>query len=687
MTGLARVLRRRGSLQEAEAVFTEAMSLWRHGSQSGSVASNAAELADVLRARGEPERAEPLLREALRIRREQKGGDHPAVAAVLADLGDLLEGDGRHREALEVRREALSVRSRSLGPGHPDVGESLTDVASSCFHTGAAAEADSLFRAALGCFEAVAGREHAEVAEVHVGLGDVARARGNLDEAARHYGDALGVARGAYGPHHREITDTLVRMAGLAWLRDAPDEAVGPLREASRSWEHSRRLVGSAVHRATFQDSPDLLLAAALLESGRPDDAWIPMERYHGRILGDLLRAGGEAPAEPAAAPAARVAETLRPDEAMIGWVEVRPAPGRGSHWAWTLRRDGTVRWDRLPELPAGDPGADVAHRLRDALELAGSWPFRIARDPRLERAARELAAARFHSPARRLEGVTRLVVIPSGAMLGIPVELLPLAGEAVAGATVGERFAVSYAPSATVHAWLRERGARAAPGAALIVGDPPPGEGLPALPAAAREVEEVSRRMAGSRVLSGEAATEGALRDLAARDELRDFGTLHFATHALVDELRPERSALALSTHGGPDALQAALTGDPLEDGRLCAWEIVRDLRLDADLVTLSGCGTGLGKRVAGEGYLGFVHAFLQAGARSLVLSLWKVEDEATALFMDRFYAKLAEGASRVDALRDARRWLRDFRDDSGQQVYRHPAYWAAFVLVGEPG
>jgi CHAT domain-containing protein len=190
---------------------------------------------------------------------------------------------------------------------------------------------------------------------------------------------------------------------------------------------------------------------------------------------------------------------------------------------------------------------------------------------------------------------------------------------------------------------------------------------------------------MAESRVLSGDAATEGALRELAARDELRQFGTVHFATHAVVDEVRPERSALVLSPRGKPDALQAALTGGPMEDGRLSAWEIVRDLRLDADLVTLSGCGTGLGKRVAGEGYLGFVHAFLQAGARSLVLSLWKVDDEASALLMGRFYANLAEGASTADALRNARRWLRDFRDDSGERVYWHPAYWAAFVLVGD--
>jgi CHAT domain-containing protein len=145
------------------------------------------------------------------------------------------------------------------------------------------------------------------------------------------------------------------------------------------------------------------------------------------------------------------------------------------------------------------------------------------------------------------------------------------------------------------------------------------------------------------------------------------------------------------------PDPLEAAVAGTRAFDGLLSAKEIVRDWDLEAELVTLSGCETGLGRKVRGEGYIGFSHAFLQAGARSLVVSLWKVDDQATALFMRRFYENLygeqGKGEvghtrfamSKARALQGAKQWLRDYTDGYGGRPYRHPYYWSAFVLIGD--
>jgi len=151
------------------------------------------------------------------------------------------------------------------------------------------------------------------------------------------------------------------------------------------------------------------------------------------------------------------------------------------------------------------------------------------------------------------------------------------------------------------------------------------------------------------------------------------------------------------LSQVGLPDPLEAAMAGRRIYDGLLTADEIVSELELNADLVTLSACETGLGARVVGEGYVGFAQALLQAGARSVVVSLWKVDDRATALLMRRFYENLrgeyadersgqvGEPMAKAGALQEAKSWLRSYTDERGQRPYEHPYYWSAFVLIGD--
>jgi CHAT domain-containing protein len=113
-------------------------------------------------------------------------------------------------------------------------------------------------------------------------------------------------------------------------------------------------------------------------------------------------------------------------------------------------------------------------------------------------------------------------------------------------------------------------------------------------------------------------------------------------------------------------------------EDGFLQAREIFR-LELDSDLVVLSACQTARGQILAGEGVQGLAQAFFHAGARSVVASLWNVNDERTATFMEAFYRHLADGQSKASALRAAKLDL--LRDGSTSA----PRYWAPFILIGE--
>ena len=161
-----------------------------------------------------------------------------------------------------------------------------------------------------------------------------------------------------------------------------------------------------------------------------------------------------------------------------------------------------------------------------------------------------------------------------------------------------------------------------------------------------------------------GESATEDAIK----KERLDNYRYIHLASHGYIDESVPGRSGILFSR-------------DPAsrEDGVLQEGEIMR-LRFSADLVTLSACSTGLGKFVNGEGILGLTRALFYAGARNVVVSLWNVNDSATAELMRSFYASLNRGESKSEALRSAKLALLDGSDPT----WRHPHFWAAFVLVG---
>ena len=186
----------------------------------------------------------------------------------------------------------------------------------------------------------------------------------------------------------------------------------------------------------------------------------------------------------------------------------------------------------------------------------------------------------------------------------------------------------------------------------------------LTPLPYAHEEVTSIAR-LAGPRsiVLVGPEATEEKLKS----EPLGDFEVLHFAVHGIGNVAEPERSALVLRTN--PQSK---------EDGLWQAREIRRE-SLNAELVTLSGCDTGVGKPEGEEGVANLVRAFLLAGARNVVASWWAADDRLTAALMTRFYGHLAQTMDEGEALNRA---MLDILEEFGAQL--PPYYWAGFSLVG---
>ncbi len=160
------------------------------------------------------------------------------------------------------------------------------------------------------------------------------------------------------------------------------------------------------------------------------------------------------------------------------------------------------------------------------------------------------------------------------------------------------------------------------------------------------------------------------ANRETATSSLLGQYQIVHFATHSFLNSQHPELSGVVLSrvNRDGSDA-----------DGFLGLQEIYR-LKLSSDLIVLSACDTALGKDVRGEGLVGLTHAFMSAGSKSVVASLWKVDDRATSALMAEFYkAMLQDGLTPAAALRTAKEKIRQ------QQTWSAPYFWAGFVLEGE--
>jgi len=578
-------------------------------------------LAVASRLEGDPAGGEPAAREALEI--SFTDGDSLRVRESVVTLGQLAQARGDARTARDWFVRALAI-SASLGLNTEAA--DLNNVAVAMIQAGDTAGAEPLCRRALALCETSPQPEVRAVALLN--LSDIAERRKNWSLAVRH-GRAAATLIDTLRARQRSERDAIAVASGRRFAQDA------------------------LIHLL-------LKLDAQFPDSGYAAEAFHWAERARARSLLDIVADGSGAAAQPLTLEQAR-AQVTRDGRAFLEY-----SVGDSSTALWVITARGTNHY-RLPSRRALQPRIE---QLRRALADPGRAGSRSA-----VQASSALYTMLIEPAAVPLAKATRLVISSDGPLALIPFEALltkdPGENREPAPADwLGSRVAIAYAFSATTWSARRES---AAPGVGVVaVGNPDFGPGPPALaplPNTALELESL-RTLAGRQPfteLAGAAATRAALL---AQPALPTSRLVHVATHGVADVNEPARSGLFLAP--------ASVGGPP---GFLSLGDI-SGLRLDATLVTLSACETGLGQLARGEGVIGLPRAFAAAGARGVMVSLWRVNDASTAALMRTFYTSwMKKGESADLALAHARRQLMK------SPGTRSPHHWAPFVLTGDAG
>ena len=607
---------------------------------------------------GDLQRARECFSQALALFRETQ--DRPDEAVALAHLG-WVEGElGHPREAVDALSRALPVLAgtgdRTIEStallGLARAHRSLGDLA----HARAAVEAglarvESLRAAAGSTARASFFATKQPFYELYV---EILMELHRREPAAGHDARALAASEEARARSLLELLsqspDDLRRGVDPALLRRESDLAV----QVNRADDRRRRLQDQGA-------SPEHLAAA---------------DTELRRLLGELDRARDSIRR---ASP--RYAALTQPRPLTLRQIQEQVVDRDTLLLEYALGKERSFLWAVTPgsltsfELP---PRAEIEDAVRRATTLL------TAEDRTVAQGDTDLALAALSQtllgPAAGLLAGKRLLIVGDGALHYLPFAALPLsAGHEVVAL-----------PSASALAVLRRElaGRPPAPATLAVVADPvfdaadpraPRRTGAPPVP------QPAVNRLARLPFSGDEAAALLSLvrpadrlaaigldasRDTVLSGGLARYRIVHFATHGVLDALHPELSGIALS---GVDS-----EGRP-QDSFLRAHEIYR-LRLAADLVVLSACRTALGPEIRGEGLVGLTQGFLYAGARSVLVSLWEVDDRATAELMRLFYrGMLRDQLVPAAALRAAQTAVRR------EPGWDSPYYWAGFVLQGD--
>jgi CHAT domain-containing protein len=380
----------------------------------------------------------------------------------------------------------------------------------------------------------------------------------------------------------------------------------------------------------------------------------------------------------------------------------------------YVLGKDGSYLFaaSRSDFLAAAlPPASTIAEQVQALRAIINSPPQRSTLAKQIEN-SRQLYRELIEPAAKLMAGKRKLIIVPSGVLHYLPFEALLSSGEARTLTTLAATvwpylvrdYAISYVPSAGVLASLRSRpieksGSRKT---FLAFADPVYEDETQARASVARssvrgafgaerswklerliesrrEVEQIAGLYPRDQIslLLGEQATE---ENVKAAGRLSEYRFVHFATHGLLNEERPAYSGLILSlpSMAAGNNAQSTIRNPQSEDGLLQVYEVF-NLKLNADLVVLSACETGLGKEMKGEGLIGLTRAFLYAGTPSVMVSSWSVQDRSTADLMVKFYQELNRSQDKAEALRQAKlKLIQNSR-------YAAPYYWAPFILIGE--
>lgn len=668
-----------GDFRRARELVAQGAAIRRSLGQTRQAATSLATLAGIDRRLGDAAHAYREFEQYLALAEAEKDV-RGRMIGVLGLAGCALDL-GRPREALRRYEEGFALQ-RDMG--EPRIlARTLVGLASTHRALGDLERARDEIAAALEVFEAARAEvESPEARALYFGTRRAAYELG-VDVLLRlHRRDPLaGYDRAAFQLSERARARSLVELLAASDTKAAeaiPDELRRGEQEAATSLSRVQLQLRRLGAKAAPQGQAREQLETELREA----------ERHHLELV-EQIRARDPRWAAPhfEAPPAVEeVQPWLAPRTALLEYLV-----GKDASYLFLVTHDSFQSF----ALPAEAVLRDRVGQLRDLLRRPGQRELGA-----FALAARELYRTLVQPAEASLAGKETLLISADGPLHYVPFEALLTAppGGALDPTRLPyllRRWSVAYEPSAAVLRRLRAPSGEAGAGKALLaVADPayePAGRSRNSstedsigplvrsvfgerswsprrLPEAAREAEQIADVFGrdASVVYLGEAATEENLKGSA---ELPHARRIHFATHALMSERQPQASGLVL-----------ALAAEPREDGLLQVREIF-DLRLDADLVVLSACETGLGKLVRGEGPLGLTQAFLYAGARSVVVSLWQVADSSTADLMVELYRRQAAGLSKPAALRQAKLSL------LADPRAAHPFYWAPFVLVGDPG
>lgn len=419
-------------------------------------------------------------------------------------------------------------------------------------------------------------------------------------------------------------------------------------------------------------------------------------ERARARSFIDLLESRAHQTAEASASSAAvmrsasaasvadLIATTARLQSTLVAfWV------GNDETFVWVGDRAGHIRSKRITvsrstllKLVRDTKPFDVDASSRKPFPLMtrGSAPLSLTQGDAAWRQLYTLLIAPIRPWLPSTSGAL-LTIIPDDVLNGLSFAAM----KGPDGRYLLEDYTLHYAPAGALFQFtekLRRPDARA--GSMLLVSDPALpkqsalDEALPRLPGTRAESKAIAGVMHGPMLLQDTMASESKVRELAPGRSV-----LHFATHAIVREDKPFESQLVLARSGS----------NSTADGSLTAEEVYA-MRLQADLVVLSACRSAAGA-VPGDAISTFTRAFLYAGTASLIASLWDVADQPTTQLIPTFYREWTRGAGKATALRRAQlKLLSDLRAGSVTvttplgpvPLPEHPAFWAGFVLFGEP-
>jgi CHAT domain-containing protein/Tfp pilus assembly protein PilF len=702
---LASVHLLRGEYERAEQHYERALALTeRIAPDSESVAIGLVNVGNVLEARGELSLAREHFERALALSARVTPESEQVVAA-LAGLGRIYRDQGDLGRAQGFCEQALALAGR-IAPGSKRVAMALHNLGAVCSDRGDLDGAKVHFERALELYETIAPSTEG-VAGALSDLGVHYRTRGEVGRAIDHLERAVevteslraragstaareqlfalhqnpfqaliaalgerrakGDAEAAFACAERSRARALVELLAERQVEiraDTPEqeERQQALLAEERTLQH--RLATAYNRLATARSDPT---QAELVPALDAEESQLAKElEDHRKRIWDEFKAYAEIEyPDPLGVEGAKA--LLGPETLLLEY----DASGAEA-FLWALRSE---RFEMFSLEASGERFAELVE------EAVGRYRRGEDASAGAEEARAELSRLLLAPvPEPFWRGCERLLIVPDGALHYLPFEILP-APEG-GGATLIDRYALAYAPSATALASiLADERPRTVHREFVGFGDPKfdgggeegeaehrfasRGVGLAPLRATRKEVSQIAKGFTGpAETYLGSEATE-----FRAKRETEGARFVHFSTHGLLDDRNPLYSGLALSPPR-PEELEA----DEALDDCLQVYEMF-GLRLSAEAVVCSACQTGLGTIHAGEGLVGMSRALFFAGARCVVVSLWPVPNLFTARLMERFYSEL-QSKPLAEALKEAKLAIRE--------RYPDPFNWAAFVAVG---